>query len=71
MVNDKRFTDDVFSYGYFCDCCSSTDEETELHTLDIDCPITLCAQCIKCFFALLNYKAPGRITKISKRCNLK
>ena len=67
MVNDKRFIDDVFAYGYFCDCCSSIDKEVELHTLDIDCLITLCAQCLKRFYVLLDHNTPGEIIKISDR----
>ena len=61
MMNNN---DDIFSYGYFCDCCGSS--EAELHTLEMDCPITLCVQCIKRFYALLDAKTPGIIIQLPR-----
>ncbi len=71
MMKDNFNCDDYSDHGSFCDCCSATIEEAALHTLDIDCSITLCEQCIRRFYALLCSNTPGRIIKIPERHNLK
>lgn len=37
-----------------CDCCGTTQSESEVHTLDMGCSITLCRECILKFYALLD-----------------
>ena len=47
-----------------CDCCGVTNEDHELHSLDILCEITLCRNCIQQFYALLSHstKPAGKLT---------
>ena len=52
-----------YDYGSMCDCCGTTDEGQELHSLDVLCEITLCRSCIQQFYALLHHgtKDNGRL----------
>ena len=65
-MNDKRYNDDFINDGFFCDCCGAT-EEADLHTLNIECSITLCALCIRRFYALLGNRVCGERIKITDR----
>lgn len=64
---DEKYNDelDLLKCGYFCDCCSTSQDV--LFTLQGNCPITLCSECIKQFHSMLTKKKPGQIIKFFKR----
>ncbi len=53
---NKRFEEEFWQDGIICDCCGMIGNGQELHTLEGNCPITLCRECILKFFCMIERK---------------
>ena len=63
---DERFDEyDLMRSGFLCDCCNSTKDV--LYTLEVNCAITLCSECIRQFYAMQTKKKPDQIIRFMKR----
>ncbi len=57
--------EEIFGYnGTMCDCCGVTEPGQELHTLEGNCGITLCRECILQFYAMIDRRKKRNIIRI-------